>query len=89
MTRFLYARIMLLRPLTLFNGGCYTPGPFDLESNVMRECCSSCLRSSELLVLSVRRDKGSPRSLADWHTIYRNLTLVVLGSFRFHANNGQ
>lgn len=76
--RFLYARIMLLRPLTLVTDNryphrsSYLESAFNLESNILRECRSLCLRSSELLVLSVRRDENSPRRLADWHTVYRN-----------------
>jgi hypothetical protein len=68
--RFLYARIMLLRPLTLIAGNRTPQGSLDLESTILRECCSSCLRSSELLVLSLRQDENSPRRLADWHAVY-------------------
>jgi hypothetical protein len=72
MFRFLYARIMLLRPLTLIAGLQSPRGSLDLESTVLRECCSLCLRSSELIVLSLRQNENSPRRLADWHAIYCN-----------------
>jgi len=90
--RFLYARIMLLRPLTLVRDNCYPTRSFhlepafNLESNVLRECRSLCLRSSELLVLSVRRDENSPRRLADWHTVYCN-DLPAHPQFWCPANN--
>jgi hypothetical protein len=70
--RFLYTRIILLRPLTLIIGNRNPRGALDLGSTVLKECCSLCLLSSELLVHSLRQDKASPRRLADWHAIYRN-----------------
>lgn len=70
MLRFLYARIMLLRPLILIAGNRDLQGPPDLQSKVLRECCSLCLRSSELLVLSLLQDENSTRRLADWHAVY-------------------
>ena len=68
--RFLYARVLLLRPLTTIAGNQDPLACLDLESKVLRECCSLCLQSSELLVLSLCQDESSPRRLADWHAVY-------------------
>jgi hypothetical protein len=61
---------MLLRPLILIAGNRDHQGSPDLQSTVLRECCSLGLRSSELLVLSLLQDESSARRLADWHAIY-------------------
>ena len=72
--RFLYARIMLLRPLTL-DLAKRDPSRFlNLGSTVLMECCRLCLVSAELLVFTLRPEGDSPRRLADWHSVYRMST---------------
>lgn len=78
--RFLYARIMLLRPLTLIIGNRSSFSSLSLGFTVFRECCSLCLASAELLVLSLHPSERTSRRLADWHTIYRIYTLQALAS---------
>jgi hypothetical protein len=72
-SRFLYARIMLLRPLMLVIGSSNRYSSVHLEVAVSRECCSLCLISAELLVLNLHQGGSTSHRLADWHTTYRKL----------------
>jgi hypothetical protein len=73
LSRFLYARIMLLRPLMLVFGNSNHYSSVNLEVAVSRECCSLCLISAELLVLNLHQGGSTSHRLADWHTTYCNL----------------
>jgi hypothetical protein len=84
--RFLYTRILLLRPLLL--SGAKRNSPLitnhyrtmslpPLDTDIMASACNLCVKTAHLLVERLYENLGTPYRTSAWHTVYCKCTSMV------------
>jgi hypothetical protein len=81
--RFLYTRILLLRPLLLTGAKHNSPLNFNhhrtmdlphLDSDIIGSACNLCVNTAHLLIMKLHENMETPYRLSAWHTVYCKCT---------------